>query len=355
MASLYRKQTCNGLRCRGISYRNYRHVNTRFKNLWRPWNFHYHRFLSKPNNCFEGWYFKIVDASGENPYAIIPGIFMGAEDRHAFIQVLDGSNGTSWYHRYDADRFVPDKEAFDVMVGGTRFHSQGIAFDIQKDEQKLTGEIMLGPWSTWPVTTLSPGVMGPFSFIPFMECFHGILSMDHEVSGEIEVDGKTINFDGGRGYMEKDWGRGFPEGYVWTQSNRFDRPGISVSASVAKIPFLGTAFRGFLVAILVDDTLHRFTTYNGGVIESLKLTETHLEIAIRNRTHRLEIHSEKTAGALLMAPYDKQMLERVAETMTSTVDVRFTELKSGALIYEGSGSNGCLEVQGNLSFIADNV
>jgi hypothetical protein len=56
-----------------------------------------------------------------------------------------------------------------------------------------------------------------------------------------------------------------------------------------------------------------------------------------------------------MAPYEKQMLERVAETMTSTVQVRFTELKSGKLVYEGTGGNGCLEVQGNLSFIADNV
>lgn len=330
-------------------------MNIRLRNVWRPWNFHYHRFLSKPSDCFEGWYFKIVDASGEHPYAFIPGVFMGAADRHAFVQVLDGSKGHSWYHRYDVNDFKPDSDRFDVSVGGTRFHAQGIEFDINNDEQKLTGEIKLGPWSTWPVTTFSPGVMGPFSFLPFMECNHGILSMDHHVSGELVIDGKSINFDDGSGYMEKDWGRGFPAGYVWTQSNRFDRPGISVSASVAKIPFLGTAFRGFLVAILVDGTLHRFTTYNGGYIESLHLTETHLEITIRNRTHRLEINSEKTEGALLMAPYEKQMLERVAETMTSTVQVRFTERKSGNLIYEGTGENGCLEVQGELDFIADNV
>ncbi len=327
----------------------------RWKNIWRPWNFHYHRYLKRPKNCFEGWYFKLVDASGKNPFAIIPGIFMGPSDRHAFIQVLDGSRGQSWYHRYDANEFKPAKETFDIWVGDTRFHRQGICFDIRNDQQTLKGEIKLGPWSPWPITTFSPGVMGPFSFLPFMECFHGILSMDHQVSGQIVMDGQRISFDGGRGYMEKDWGRSFPEGYVWTQSNRFDRPGVSVSASVAKIPFLGTAFRGFLVAILIDGTLHRFTTYNGGQIESLQLTETHLEIAIRNRSHRLEINAQKTSGALLMAPYEKQMLERVAETMTSTVDVRFSELGSGALVYAGTGQNGCLEVQGNLQFIADNL
>lgn len=328
---------------------------TRLKNIWRPWNFHYHRYLTRPKDCFEGWYFKLVDASGENPLAVIPGIFMGPSDRHAFIQVLDGSRGRSWYHRYDAVAFKPAKETFDIWVGDTRIHSQGICFDIRNDQQTLTGEINLGPWSPWPITTFSPGVMGPFSFLPFMECFHGILSMDHQVSGQIVMDGKMIDFDGGRGYMEKDWGRSFPEGYVWTQSNRFERPGVSVSASVAKIPFLGTAFRGFLVAILIDGTLHRFTTYNGGQIESLHLTDSHLEIAVRNRSHRLEINARKTTGAMLMAPYEKQMLERVAETMTSTVEVRFSELGSGELVYEGTGQNGCLEVQGNLQFIADNL
>lgn len=328
---------------------------SRFKNVWRPWNFHYHRFLTRASDCFEGWYFKIVDAAGQNPYAFIPGVFLGAADRHAFIQVLDGSQGRSWYHRFAVQQFVPDPNHFDVRIDRCRFGRQSIQLDISNDQQNIQGQVQLGPWSTWPVTTFSPGVMGPFSFIPFMECFHGILSMDHEVSGQLIVDGQSIDFNGGRGYLEKDWGRGFPEGYVWTQSNRFDRPGISVSASVAKIPFLGSAFRGFLVAILLDGQLHRFTTYNGGFIESLKLTATHLQIVIRNRTHRLEIQSTKTSGALLMAPYEKQMLERVAETMTSTVEVRLSELTSNRLLYEGIGNNGCLEVQGNIGFIADKL
>jgi tocopherol cyclase len=330
-------------------------MTSRIKNIWRPWNFHYHRFLGRPNDCFEGWYFKIVDASGEHPYAFIPGVFMGVADRHSFIQVLDGARGRSWYHRYSVQQFQPHATEFDVAVGGSRFHRSGMELNIHNDSQSIRGEIRIGPWSTWPVTALSPGVMGPFSFMPFMECFHGILSMDHEISGEIEVEGSRISFNKGRGYMEKDWGRGFPEGYVWTQSNRFDRTGVSVSASVAKIPFMGTAFRGFLVGMLLDGTLHRFTTYNGGFIESLNLTATHLKIKIRNRTHRLQISSEKTSGALLMAPYDKQMLERVAETMTSTVQVRLSLLKGEKLIYEGTGRNGCLEVQGNVSFIADNA
>ncbi|MCK7487611.1 MAG: tocopherol cyclase family protein [Bacillus subtilis] len=56
-----------------------------------------------------------------------------------------------------------------------------------------------------------------------------------------------ISFEHGRGYLEKDWGTSFPQGYVWLQTNHFTSPGTSLMASVARIPFLGFAFQGFLV------------------------------------------------------------------------------------------------------------
>ena len=46
--------------------------------------------------------------------------------------------------------------------------------------------------------------MGPFAFVPFMECYHGIVSMDHIIQGELEIDGVNIDFSNGRGYLEKD-------------------------------------------------------------------------------------------------------------------------------------------------------
>ena len=39
--------------------------------------------------------------------------------------------------------------------------------------------------------------MGPFAFFPFMECYHGIVSMDHQVFGKLEINGEIVNFDGG--------------------------------------------------------------------------------------------------------------------------------------------------------------
>jgi tocopherol cyclase len=325
----------------------------RIRNIWTPEAFHYHHRLGRKTNVFEGWYLKLVDVDGLQPYAFIPGVFLG-DDAHAFVQVLDGKQGKSWYVRFSVSEFNPAVGNFDARIGPNRFNRAGITLDIEWDEPeplRLKANVKFGENFPWPVTATSPGVMGPYAFIPTMECNHGILSLDHSLEGTIETNGQTVDYHGGRGYIEKDWGKSFPEGYVWTQSNHFDEPGICVTASVAKIPWLTGSFRGFLVGFLHDGELHRFTTYNGSKVESLRVTDHSLHLVIRNRTHTLEIESAKTEGAMLMAPYEKQMLERVAETMTSTINVECT--RGNEVIYEGQGNHGCLETQGNLPAIVD--
>ena len=61
----------------------------------------------KSKNYFEGWYFKLSDQSGINSLAIIPGISYGenAEDKHAFIQVLDVTNKAAHYLRFEISSF----------------------------------------------------------------------------------------------------------------------------------------------------------------------------------------------------------------------------------------------------------
>ncbi len=329
---------------------------TRIRNVWHPENFHYHHQLRRGRGSFEGWYFKLVDAEERQPVAIIPGVFLG-EGRHAFVQVLDGRAGTAAYHRFPLDEFEADRRAFRVRIARNHFGADGISLDIASGEtdagQRVKGELRCGPFRSWPSSLFSPGVMGPYGFVPFMECNHGILSLDHTIDGRLVVDDIETDFDGGRGYVEKDWGRAFPSGYVWTQSNHFDRPGISLTASVARTPWLTRSFRGVLVGFLVDGTLHRFMTYEGAEIEALRMSETHLHLRIRNRAHRLEVDARTAQGAILHAPYERQMIERVAETMTSEVAVRLTSIARDELVYEGVGRHACLEAQGDLAAVLD--
>ena len=326
----------------------------RLKTIWRPENFHFHHMIGRGRACFEGWYFKLVDSHGRQPYAIIPGVFLGA-DAHAFIQVLDGRAGSSAYHRFPLSRFQADSGCFDVQIGRSRFSRSAISLDIEADEtdirQPVQGRIEFSSWNGWPVTLTSPGVMGPYSFVPFMQCNHGILSMDHALSGELCVGDTKTSFSSGRGYIEKDWGRGFPAGYAWAQSNHFPEDGVSISASVAHIPWVTGAFRGYLIGFLLRGKLHRFTTYTGAVIEQIDVDDHSYSLVVRNREHRLALRATRSGGALLHAPYDKQMVERVAETMNSEIEVRFERAGAGDVLFEGLGDLGCLEVQGDIDAI----
>jgi tocopherol cyclase len=217
----------------------------------------------------------------------------------------------------------------------------------------LKGEIQLGELARWPVTLFSPGIMGWYSFVPFMECYHGVVSLDHSLGGTMDYNGRTISFDGGRGYIEKDWGRSFPSAYVWMQSNHFDSPGISLSASVAKIPWMGHWFRGFIVGFLHDSTLHRFTTYLGSRLSDVSIRETQVSFRVRNKTHVLAISAERKNSGVLHGPYERQMLKRVSESLDSVIRVRLSERNGKQkVIFEGAGEHAGVDVNGTIEEIA---
>jgi hypothetical protein len=156
-----------------------------------------------------------------------------------------------------------------------------------------------------------------------------------------------MDFNGGLGYIEKDWGKSFPAAWVWCQSNHFANESACITASVAVIPWAGRTFRGFIVGLWLDGTLHRFATYNGSHIESLQIFDDHVDWVLRNRQSRLFLKASRVEGGLLRGPTRLNMGKRVLETLNATVEVRLETLK-GALIFEGVGAHTGLEVMGDL-------
>ncbi|MGC9523789.1 MAG: tocopherol cyclase family protein, partial [Anaerolineae bacterium] len=206
---------------------------------------------------FDGWYFKVVDAAEQARYAIIPGISLAKEDGgpHSFVQVLDGVTGDTLYQRYTVEAFAAAADTLDVMVGPNRFTWRGMALDLGSSRLPLRGTIAFRGVQPWPVTLLSPGIMGWYAWAPFMECYHGVLSLDHGLTGTLETGAGAVSFDGGRGYIEKDWGQAFPSAWIWLQTNHFATPGTCLTGSVARIPWIGTAFSGFIVGLLWNGQL----------------------------------------------------------------------------------------------------
>ncbi|MDX1692044.1 MAG: tocopherol cyclase family protein [Acidimicrobiia bacterium] len=314
--------------------------------LFHPERYHGHR---RRTPFFEGWYFKIVDAAEDERWAIIPGIFLSDDpgEEHAFVQVLDGSTGAATYHRFPASSFRAAEDAFDVSIGPNRFWEGGLRLDLDSEGRRLQGEVTLVDPTPWPVSLRSLGIMGPYGWIPWMECNHGVVSLDHGLAGTLRIDGRSASFDGGRGYVEKDWGKAFPAGYVWMQSNHFGSTGTSFTGSIAIIPWLFSAFPGFIIGLWHEGRLHRFATYTRASTEHLEIADDHVHWTVAGSGERLEIVATRARGGLLYGPTRERMSERIGETMLSDIELRLTD-RTGAVLFAGVGRNAGLEVHGDL-------
>lgn len=296
----------------------------------------------KKRSYFEGWYFKQVGPHGKRKLAVIPGVSLAGRDSHAFVQVFDGCSGETHYVSYELEEFVPGKEPFSLKVGENRFKLSGMELEIP--ELEINGSLRYSDHTLPRYRWCDRGVMGWFGYVPFMETYHGLLSLDHVVDGGLMIAGEEHVFDSGRGYIEKDWGRSFPSSWVWVQSNGFPAPKTSIMVSVAVIPWLGSAFVGHLAVMLVDGKILNMSTYNGGRITSLSKDEQGVALTIETRRYILEVQAMKGESVVLRSPKRGEMTGRTIESLAGVVDVKLFSKHSYETLYSGTGRDAGLEI-----------
>ena len=306
----------------------------------------------RPGAWFEGWYLKLISADRSQRWAVIPGVFRGDGSRgatdEAFVQVLDGLTGRSWYHRFDPDQFWASEDEFAVIIAGNRFDASGITLDLPQVRGRVD---FSSPMQPYPVTARTPGIMGWYAYLPIMECYHAIVSFGHELAGRLVIEGVECDFTGGRGYSEKDWGRSFPSGYVWAASNHLDHDGVPIAdaslvASTAIIPGLGRSFRGTIVALQRGPQISTWATWNGSRDDSLELTDSHVQWRLRGPDGSLELRAERVRGGLLHAPLRSAMHRRVEETLDARLEIHHVDPEGS--VFDAVGQCSGLEVFGDL-------
>ncbi|HPD22285.1 MAG: tocopherol cyclase family protein [Desulfomonilia bacterium] len=322
--------------------------------LWRPAVF---QGNLRKSGYFEGWYFKNVSCDERTACAVIAGVSLPREREkaHAFIQFSRAGEGRSSFFRYPLSEFSADRKTFAITIGSSRFSLQGLHLDIDQDGEMLRAELEFRGIHPWPVTWLSPGAMGWYAFVPGMECYHGVLSFNHAIHGWFEKDGRRTDYSGGKGYIEKDWGRSMPGSWIWMQSNHFDEPTASFSGSIAKIPWFGRYFTGYLFGFYFQGKVYRFTTYTGARVFDLRVNRDLVSFVVEDADSRMEVRGTRAEGARLMAPSRGDMTVRIMETLGSRIELRFSRKKDNRIIYEGTGRNAGLEYVGDVRELADRL
>jgi hypothetical protein len=295
-----------------------------------------------------------VDETGNQIWSVIPGVSY-SKDPHAFIQVIHANSGRTDYVRYPIETFTYSRSQFRIGVGTSSFSSKGIKLDLKDGDLQLQGTIEFEGTQSFPSTLLSPGIMGWYSYVPFMECYHGVVSMQHELKGSLSHNGNMLDFDRGKGYIEKDWGKSMPTDWIWIQSNHFRQDSeASFMLSLARIPWLGGHFPGFLSFLKVNGRLFRFATYNRSKVEKLFLKEEKVHLTLRNRKYQLGVKISKQEGGLLKAPRHGAMDREIQESIISTVSLELKDSR-GNLLFSDLGRFAGLEIVGDMTQYYGNI
>jgi len=297
----------------------------------------------RKNKYFEGWYFKHVSRDLNHVYSFIPGVSLTNNHPHSFIQVIDGIAGKTEYIEYPLDEFVWDRNKLFLKIGKSSFNENHIQLNINRENVKITGQIDYTNNVKYPKKFLSPGIMGWYSFVPFMECKHGIVSANHSLAGSISINGNTIDFNNGKGYIEKDWGASFPEAWIWLQCNNFNNAGTSFSFSIAKIPWIRKFFIGFIAFLYYDKQFILFSSYNKSSVYGIKQDRATLSLTLENKKYNLKIRVTRNSFGELRAPSTGEMSRRIKESIDSDIHIELYDTR-GIMIYEDSGKRAGLEI-----------
>lgn len=258
------------------------------------------------NRYFKGWYFKLQN--DKQTVAIIAAMHIDENcKKSASIQIV-ADNGV-WCEWLPFDQFSCNRNKPQVKIGYNVFCEQGLELNIKTDAVMACGKLNFGPLSP-----IRYDIMGPFRYVPFMECRHSVFSMTHSVDGCLDINGEQYRFDNDIGYIEGDRGRSFPKVYAWTHCNFSDESPCSIMLSVAEIPLGAFRFTGIIGVILWQGKEYRIATYLGAKAVNIG----NGKIEIKQGRFKLTAMLIKKQERLLYAPVRGGMKRMIRESPSCT-------------------------------------
>lgn len=276
-------------------------------------------------NYFCGWYFRCQ--SEQQTLAVIPSVHRTKESKFCTIQLITDTQ--SFQAPFPYSDF--QKQHSQICIAGNRFGKEGITLDIQTPELCASGSVRFGPF-----TPIKYDIMGPFRWVPFMQCRHSVYSMRHSVDGTLFINGTPFVFHDAIGYVEGDRGYSFPCKYTWTQCSF---PDGALMLSIADIPFGCYHFTGVIGIILLRGKEYRLATYLGA--KAVKLDSD--EIIVQQGHFRLSVKPQELFGHPLCAPLGGAMVRTIHEHPACRVFYHFDE--NGTTLLELDAPNAAFEYE----------
>jgi len=292
---------------------------------------------------FEGWYFKQVNLKHDVTISFIFGYSTNKLNPHSFIQIIRTNPLKTYYIHYPLNSFIAIDNGY--KIGDTFFSINELKLNIIDKDIQCVGNINFKDLSELVGNNLfMPNIMGPFSYIPNMECNHGVVSMRHSVNGEITLNNEIFKYSDDIGYIEKDWGTSFPNRYIWLQGNHFIKQESSFMLSLANIPFLRLNFEGLIASLNVGGKSYRFATYTGAFKQSLVKNESGFILTIRRGFYKLFINVHIDEQADLVSPQNGLMMNTIKEGLGGQITLTLYHFDKQ--VWTGTSQHCGVEIEG---------
>jgi len=259
--------------------------------------------------------------------AVIPSVHKTENTRSCAIQLITDSGA----YRIPFPDCDCKKDGKEIVIADNRFGRTGIQLNIQTPECHANGILRFGS-----LTPIHYDIMGPFRYVPVLQCRHSVYSMRHTVDGEITINDTRYLFHNAVGYIEGDRGFSFPKEYLWTQCSF---PEGALMLSVADIPLGIVRFTGVIGIVLLNGKEYRLATYLGG--KAVKLSRE--AIIIRQKGFELTVIPREISGHSLWAPLGGAMNRTINEHPSCSMYYRFT--KDGVPLLELDAEKAAFEYE----------
>lgn len=276
---------------------------------------------------FYGWYFKCQ--SQTHTLAMIPAIHRRGNQRSASLQIICDSGSWNLAIPWKNGHVKADRPW--CAMGTSLFEPARVHLDVQTENCQISGDLLFGE-----ITPLAYDIMGPFRYVPFLECRHMVYSMEHPVSGKIRLNGEVLDFSQGKGYLEGDRGHSFPRGYAWTQCFF---PGGSLMLAAAEIPLGPGHFWGVIGVVYLEGKEYRLATYLGAKLRKLRDGE------ILVTQGKLELWAKRLGGegSPLQAPVQGAMKRVIREQVAC--EARYVLKEQGRVLLEFTSNQASFEFE----------
>ncbi len=292
-------------------------------------------FQGNLNNTryFEGWYTRITNPINGNSTVVILGVCLNPKHSFGFLQWFDSSHEVH-FKEYSIDQctFRHDP-TWSVNIGGNTLSEKqlfvndaGLAISVKFEH------VAVLPRGIW-----GDGVLGPASYINALPCNHAVIGLYAMGALQSHQDRGTAVL----AYLEKDWGKAFPEKHIWLQAFFPGQEG-SLMLAVAELNFFGVRVNVYTATLKVGEHCHLFNQYQFARMTMLQVDKESVDLTFTFKRKKLQVKARMQDSVELRSPSRGGMDGVVRESLNASVEVAFNHGSNEHIL---STHTGALEIE----------